>query len=211
LQGDVTLAGRRIEFANARAQFYGGELAGLLEAEVTATPAYHLNLNFSRVDLSALTSTTPALANLFAGAASGQITLNARGANRADLFASLECQGSARVGAAELHNLSLPDSPRLIVARLGTSSFREASAAFTCASRKIQFQELTLLAPNAEMDGSGTVDFNRNLDFRLGVFSTSSADIHNAHANAAPVAAYRLTGPLAAPQITRASARTARP
>jgi hypothetical protein len=211
LQGDVTLAGRRIEFANARAQFYGGELAGLFEAEVTATPAYHLNLNFSRVDLSALTSTTPALANLFAGAASGQISLDARGANRADLIASLECQGSARVGAAELHNLSLPDSPRLIVARLGASSFREASAAFTCASRKIQFQELTLLAPNAEMNGSGTVDFNRNLDFRLGVFSTSSADFHNAHANAAPVAAYRLTGPLAAPQITRASARTARP
>lgn len=211
LQGEVKLAGRRIEFANARAQFYGGELAGSFEATVAATPAYHLNLDFSHVDLSALTRATHTLANLFAGAASGKISLDARGANRADLFASLECQGSARVGAAELHNLSLPDSPRFIGARLSTSSYREASAAFTCASRKIQFEELTLLAPNTELDGSGTVDFDRNLDFRLGVFPAGAADVHDTHADGAPIAAYRLAGPLAAPQITRASARTARP
>ena len=211
LQGEVKLAGRRIEFANARAQFYGGELAGSFEATVAATPAYHLDLDFSHVDLSALTGATPALANLFAGAASGKISLDARGSNRADLLASLECQGAARVGTAELRNFSLPDSPRISGVRLDTSSFREASATFTCASRKIQFEELTLLAPNAELDGSGTVDFNRNLDFRLGVFPAGADDIHDAHANAAPIAAYRLTGPLAAPQITRASARTARP
>jgi len=211
LQGDVKVAGRRIEFANARAQFYGGELVGSFEAELAATPAYHLDLDFSRVDLSALTSITPALADLFAGSASGQITLNARGANRADLLASLECQGAGHVQSAELHNLSLPDFQRLIGARLGASPFREASAAFTCASRKIQFQELTLVAPNAELDGSGTVDFSRILDFRLGVFSTGAAGTHNAQATAAPEAAYSLTGPLARPQITRASARTARP
>ena len=211
LQGNVRLAGRRIEFANAGAQFYGGELSGSFEAEVAAAPAYHLNLNFSHVDLSALTNRTSALANLFAGAASGQITLNARGANRADLLASLECQGTGRVSDAELPSLTLPDPPRPAGAHLSGSYFREASAAFTCASRKIQFQELTLLIPNAELDGSGTVDFSRNLDFRLGVFSTGAAGAHNAHALASPEAAYHLTGPLATPQITRASARTARP
>jgi hypothetical protein len=211
LQGDVRVAGRRIELANARAQFYGGEMAGSFEAEVAATPAYHLNLDFSNVDLSALTSTTPALANLFAGSASGQIALNARGATRADLFASLECQGAARVSGAELRNVTLPDSPRATGARLGASPFREASTAFTCTSKKIQFQELTLLGTNAELDGSGTVDFSRTLDFRLGVFSVGAAGTRNTHASAAPVAAYRLTGPLAAPQITRASARTASP
>jgi hypothetical protein len=211
LQGEVNLVGRRIEFRNAKAQFYGGELAGLFEAELTAPPAYHLNLNFSHVDLSELTSTTPALADLFAGNAYGQITLNARGATRADLLASLECQGAGHVEGAELHNLSLPDSLRLIGVRLGASPFREASSAFTCASRKIQFQELTLLTPHAELDGSGTVDFSRNLDFRLGVFSSNVAGTPITHVSASPVAAYHLTGPLATPQVTRASATTARP
>jgi hypothetical protein len=210
LQGDVKLAGRRIEFANARAQFYGGELAGSLEAELAATPAYRLNLNFSHVDLSALTGATQGLANLFAGAASGQIMLDARGANRADLLASLECQGTARVQGAELRNLNLPEPPRAAAARPGGSSFRQASAAFTCASRKIQFQELMLLGPNAEWDGSGTVDFSRNLDFRLGIFSAPGSP-HNPRATDAPREAYRLTGTLAIPQIARATARTARP
>jgi hypothetical protein len=210
LQGDVTLAGRRIEFANARAQFYGGELVGSLDAQVAATPAYHFNLNFSQVDLSALTGATTNLANLFAGLASGQITLDAHGSSRADLLDSLECQGSTHVQGAELRSLVLPDSPRAAAARLGGSIFREASAAFTCASRKVQFQELTLLGPNAELGGSGTVDFSRTLDFRLGVFP-GTANARNAHSSNAPVAAYRLTGPLLTPQIARATARTARP
>jgi hypothetical protein len=211
LQGEVKLAGRRIVLTNARAQFYGGEIGGSFEAELTSPPAYHLDLNFSRVDLSTLTNTTPSLANLFAGAASGQITLNARGANRADLLASLECQGAGRVQSADLRNLNLPDSARPSGAPPRASPFREASAAFTCASGKIQFQELALQAPNAEFDGSGTVDFSRNLDFRLGAFPNSAIGTHNPHVTAAPVAAYRITGPIATPQITRASARTARP
>jgi hypothetical protein len=210
LQGDLKLAGRRIELANAKAQFYGGELGGSLVAEVAAMPAYHLNLNFSQVDLSAFTGATPALASLFAGAASGQIKLTARGANRADLLASLECQGTGSVHGAELLNLSLPDSLRAAATRPGGSSFHEASAAFTCASSKIQFQELMLLGPLAELDGSGTVDFSRNLDFRLGVFS-AAVTAHNARASDAPQEAYRLTGPLATPQIARATAQTVRP
>jgi hypothetical protein len=210
LQGDVTLAGRRIEFANARAQFYSGEVAGLFVAEVAATPAYHLNLDFTHVDLSALTGATTNLASLFAGAASGQITLDARGANRADLLASLECQGAARVEEVEVRNLALPDSARAASTRPGGSSFREVFAAFTCASRKIQFQELTLLGPTAELGGSGTVDFNRTLDFRLGVFP-SVATARNPHPLYVPIAAYRITGPLSAPQIARATARRALP
>jgi hypothetical protein len=199
LQGEVKLAGRRIEFVNAQAQFYGGELGGSFVAEVAATPAHRLNLNFSHVDLRAFTGATQNLADLFAGAASGQLMLSARGANRADLLASLECQGTARVSGAELHNLSLLEPPRA-----------DATAAFTCASRKIQFQELTLLGPASELDGSGSVDFSRNLDFRLGVFSGTGRP-HNLHGADAPLAAYRITGPLASPQIARATTRTARP
>jgi hypothetical protein len=69
---------------------------------------------------------------------------------------------------------------------------------------------LTLLGPTVELGGSGTVDFNRTLDFRLGVFP-NAATAHNPHPPYAPIAAYRITGPLSTPQIGRATPRTASP
>jgi hypothetical protein len=210
LQGEAKLAGRRIDFTNATAQFYGGELTGSLDSDLTAPPAYRVHLNFSRVDLVALTADSPNFSGLFAGSAFGQLTLRARGANRTDLLASLECQGVGRVAGAEIRSALLPESLRALGGRPGNSLFREASAAFTCAERKIQFQELTLLGPKSEVDGSGIVDFGRNLDVRLGVFSGPAA-AHTTRTSNAPIEAFRITGPLAAPQITRATARTARP
>jgi hypothetical protein len=210
LQSDAKIAGRRFDFTNAKAQFYSGELTGSLDSDLAAPPAYHVRLNFSRVDLAAFTSDSPNLTGLFGGSASGQITLRARGANRADLLASLECQGAARINSAEIHNAILPESLRAAGSRSGNTPFREASAAFTCADRTIQFQELSLLGPKQDLGGSGTADFSRNLDFRLGVFS-GPASAQKARASNAPIEAFRIIGPLAAPQITRATARPARP
>ncbi|MGH9713140.1 MAG: AsmA-like C-terminal region-containing protein [Candidatus Acidiferrales bacterium] len=210
LQSDVRLAGRRIDFTSVKAQFYGGELDGSLDSDLASPPAYRVLLNFSRVDLAAFTAASPNLADLFAGAATGQIALHTRGANRADLLASFDCQGAARVNNPEIRSTILPESLRASGGHPGNSAFREASAAFTCASQKIQFQELSLLGPKTELDGSGTVDFSRNLDFRLGVFS-GAASAHDARASNAPIDAFRITGPLAAPQISRATAHAARP
>lgn len=210
LQGDATLAGRRFDFTNVKAQFYGGELTGSLDSDLAAPPAYRVRLNFSSVDLAAFTSASQNLTGLFAGFASGQISLRVRGANRADLLASLECQGAARVNSAEIHSAVLPESLRVGGGRPGDTSFREASAAFTCADRTIQFQELTLLGARSDLGGSGTADFSRNLDFRLGIFS-GTASPQKTRASNEPIEAFRIIGPLAAPQITRATARTARP
>lgn len=210
LLGDVKLAGRHIELTNARAQFYGGELAGSFNSDLSAPPGHRLRVNFSRVDLAAFTSAAPNLGNLFAGAASGQISLRARGANRDDLLASLECQGAGRVTGAETRSSVLPESLRALASPSANTPFREASATFTCSDRKIQFQELMLVGSSTELDGSGTVDFGRNLDFRLGVFSGAPA-ARNVRGTDAPLEVYRLTGPLASPQITRATSRTARP
>jgi hypothetical protein len=210
LQGDVTLAGRRIELANAKAQFYGGELGGSFDAELAAAPSYRVSLDFSRVDVSELTAPAPGLANLFSGSATGDISLSARGANRADLLASLECHGTARVNAGALRNLNLLESAREAAPHPGTTSFRDASAVFTCAEGKVRFQELLLLGANAEFDASGTVDFSHQLDLRLAVFPHGPS-VHSVRATNAPQELYELTGTLATPEIARATAPAAHP
>jgi hypothetical protein len=210
LQGDLEIAGRRVQLRNARAQSYGGELSGAFDAELAAPPVYRARLDFSRLDLAALVSASPGLADLFAGSASGQISLSARGGTRADLLASLVCQGTSRMSNLEFHNLNLLDSLRAEARRPGVSSFREASSAFTCGDGRVSFQNLQLLGSGLELDGAGSVDLERVLDFRVRVVS-GPASMELAHATAATGNIFVLTGPIAAPRIARATAPSARP
>jgi hypothetical protein len=206
LQGDLKIAGRRVEWTNAAGEFYHGTLGGSFHADVNATPVYRANLNFGRVDLSALAAESPQLAGLFGGSASGEISFDARGATRADLVASLRCQGDARFIGAELRSINLAESLRQAARRPGTSAFREASSAFTCRDGKVQFQTLVLSGPAGEINGSGSVDFNRNLDFRLRLLTRPAADARAAGVSGASEVTYRLSGPLASPQVARISA-----
>lgn len=200
LQGDLKLQGRRLEFANAKAQFYGGDLDGSFVANLVTPPAYHVSLDLSHVDLAALTAATPSLANLFAGSATGNLSLDTHGTNRDDLLAALACNGSASVSRAELRNMDLARSLREGVTWSGSSKFGLAESKFTCAARSINFKTLELTdVADADMgiNASGTVDFNRNLDLRLTPFYVAPE---------LKVPTYRLTGPLAAPEIAHAAA-----
>lgn len=205
LSGDLTLEGRRIEFENVKGEFYGGKISGALDAGLVAPPAYHLGFEFASVDLNAFTAASPNLTGLFAGSASGEISFHARGASRADLIASLECQGSARVAGAELRKMNLTDSLREAAPRAGTSAYREASATFSCANRKILFRELALTgaaAAAADISGAGSVDFGRNLDLRLQTTPAAKSSGSGGGGQA-----FHIGGSLAAPQIARVAAK----
>ncbi len=169
LQSDVKIGGRHIEVSSARAQFFGGALEGSLDAQLTAMPAYRLNLDYSRVDLAALTAVFPTLADLFSGLASGEFTLDSGGGTRADLVSSLECRGNARVSDAKLQNINLLESMREAERRPGVSAFPAASAVFACGNGKIIFQRLRFTGAAQDVAASGAVDFSRNLNLQLRV------------------------------------------
>ncbi len=183
LQGDLRIEGRHITFANATGQFYGGQVSGSLDADLLAVPAYHADLDFSRIDAAALAAATPALAGITAKSAGGQISITAAGANRASLIASFACQGNATANAFQFFNIALP-------------KFVSADASFSCSQRKIEFQTLSLASgTNAPAVGSGTIDFGRNLDLR---FRSASS----AHGNEdVSDRSFRLAGTLAAPKL----------
>jgi hypothetical protein len=204
LVGKLQINGRNIEFSDARGQFYGGEVGGLMHVDLSPIPNYHADVDVSRVDGAALIEVAPALAGLRAETIAGQISIDAKGSTRGDLIASLTCQGTAHATGVELQGLDLEatlgePSPVTDAARIPA-----VSAAFTCSKRAVQFQRLSLgLGGGRSVIGSGSVGFDRSLDIRfqdLSVPETRSAGY-----------AIRIAGNLKSPKVSRtATARRSR-
>lgn len=210
LQADAAVDGRRLALSNARAQFYKGDISGTLHADLDPIPSYRLNLDFSGVDLAALSAPVPSLDERFAGVASGKISLSTHGASRADLVSALQCRGTARINAPELKSINLTDSLSALAFRPGASAFREATAAFTCTDKKLEFQHLLLSTAAAELSAEGIFDFSRNLDFKLTVLPAASSAL-TSRAATPHSDSYRLSGPLSSPEITLLKSASARP
>lgn len=196
LQGNLKIDGRRLEFSDATAQLYGGQLGGALRADLQASPSYHVDLDFSRVDMPSLIAATPILAGLRAESGFGHIWFDTRGSNRADLIASLTCQGSVRATAPQLLNIDMWKATGSEPAAARSAVFLLADSSFTCGQRKIEFQRLSLTTGTASFEfGTGTIDFSRNLDLH---FQSRSAVVGNAVAH---LPSFGLTGTLAAPKV----------
>ena len=210
VQADASIDGRRLSFSAVRAQLAKGEVIGSLRADLEASPSYRLNLDYSGVDLYDLTAAAPSLADRFAGIASGKISISATGASRSDLISSLQCRGTSRIAGAELMNIDLIASFAEGAFRPGHTTFRDASADFTCAAGKIVFERLRLSGPAEGFTGQGTADFSRNLDFRFAALPDFAAP-HAVRASDSLLPSYRLAGNLSEPQITRLKPVQVRP
>jgi hypothetical protein len=206
LQGDLKIDGRHLAFTNATGQFYGGDVSGSLDADMIAAPVYHATLDFSRVDAAALAAATPALAGLTAKSAGGQISLTASGAIRADLVGSLTCRGTARALAPALPNIASSTTRGSALSTSGPVEFASVDATFSCANRKIEFEDLSLITIHgASGTGSGTIDFNRNFDLTVQTRSGSAA------ANGGPANTLHLAGRLGDIQVTPVTTPTSGP
>jgi hypothetical protein len=203
LRANLKIEGRQLELSGATGQFYGGVLSGSLRSDLAAVPVYQATLGFSHVDLSALLAGSQRLAGDFSGSASGQISIDAQGFTRADLIASLDCDGVAHVDNPGLRTVNLPASLREGTRRVGISTFRQAAATFKCSSDKVQFQDFRLSNPAEGIEGSGTVDFSRNIDFGLRTIADPPEDADPSAPAHGSTPAYHVSGPLAAPQIAR--------
>jgi AsmA-like C-terminal region len=202
LQGDLKIGGRHVQLSAAKAQSYGGNFEGSVDAQLASVPSYRVDLDYSHIDVSAFAAPISSLDNLFAGSASGGLTFSFHGTDRADLISSLECRGNASITGAQLGALNLTESLRRGEAVPGSSSFSEASAEFACHDGKVAFERLAFVGPNQEIAGSGAVDFGRNLDLRLRPLSASEDDAPTTTSTrSAANGTFILTGPLEAPTI----------
>lgn len=203
LSGNMRIDGRSITLADAKAQFYGGQVSGLLQANLSPVPNYHADISLTRVDGGALVAATPALAELRAGELDGQISIDAKGASRTDLIASITCGGVAHADGIELHglhfaSLGAPSQPASLSRSDDSAQITSASAAFTCAHRSVQFHRLSLeLGDSQSLIGTGSVGFDRRID--LGLHRAPAGS--NGHDDR-----FRLTGNLASPEVLHEAA-----
>ncbi|MGH9689305.1 MAG: hypothetical protein ACRD5K_19735, partial [Candidatus Acidiferrales bacterium] len=204
LSGNMRIDGRSITFSDAKAQFYGGQLSGLLHANLSELPSYHADFSLTRVDGGAFAAATPVLARLRAGTLEGQLSIDAKGASRGDLIASIRCRGAAYADGIGLRGLNFEralgaSSQFAPSSRFdGDARITSASAAFTCAHRDIQVQKLSLdLGDTQSLIGTGSIGFDHSIDLRLQQVPVGPAG---------RAGTFRVTGSLSSPQISRGPA-----
>ncbi|HEX5424114.1 MAG TPA: AsmA-like C-terminal region-containing protein [Candidatus Acidoferrales bacterium] len=214
LRGALTIDGRRIELANASGRLDGGQVSGSFQAHFDATPGYDTTADFSGVDLKELSAEFPSLEGKFAGSASAKIRFTMKGASRSDLLNSLECRGTALAENLSVANIAFtaPDAVAAASEVNDPSIFPEASAAFSCDNRKIEFRDLALTNADSRWSGAGSVDFSRNIDLRLRPIRRNSAQSRRAKltprnqtelVTVPQEPEYRLTGTLAKPHVSQ--------
>ena len=77
-----------------------------------------------------------------------------------------------------------------------TTLFPDGSATFSCGEGKVEFQKLDLLSGvGGWIQGTGSVEFNRNVDFSLRALSTLPDNPDQ------PLAAFHVGGSLGAPEV----------
>ena len=208
LNGELDIEGRHIRLTSAEGQLYGGQVTGSIDANLQVSPRYEVTVGYDGVDLSSLSGVSSALNGLFGGLASGEAIFSTHGASRADLLASIECQGTVQARGVELSMIDLPSSLRDGVRRPGTSRFQRTSATFACDDRKLQFQDMVISGLGPEIDGEGTFNLDHTLDFQLHMIPDSpeaprTASVSRDRLPPQDGEVYRLTGPLSAPEVTR--------
>jgi hypothetical protein len=172
-----------------RAELYGGQLSGSLEARLAPEPSYAFDGQFARVDLRDAAASA-ALPGRVTGLASGDLKLTARGQDRAALAASLQGQGLLRAREAVLDLAASAESRPLAL-----------TARFQIADSRIRLDQLLLAGPGDQTEVTGTVDFARRLDLRV---QSSQRTPATPVSDATPGDSWTIAGTLDAPRVTSA-------
>jgi AsmA-like C-terminal region len=202
LKGDLAVEGRRLEFSNAEADFYGAHVSGKFTGDVEKSPKYAIRAHFGGLNIASLTAGSPTLARNFGGTADGYLELRLGGAGREALFASLECDGTAEIQNATVEGFDLLGSLRGQKRAAGSTSFGHAAGAYKCGNNRIEISELRLRGTEGELRLSGTVDSTKNIDLRVSKFSAANAGDSDDESGDDPVN-FEITGPLQAPRFSR--------
>lgn len=205
LRGECAVEGRNVALTGARAEFYGGAVQGSLRAKLAASPSYEARVKLQRVNLALLANAFPALRGRFAGTASGDASLTARGIGRESLRDSLEARGELEVRDAADRRLDWVEFLEAGSRRPGASAFRLASVRFHVEAGQIEFEPLLLRGAGAELEARGSVGFSRSLNLRVRRLIPAAGG-NPASAPLSPGnSTFHLTGSLDAPQIVRAA------
>jgi uncharacterized protein involved in outer membrane biogenesis len=196
-QARATMALHNLELrANKiEAQWAGGNIRGVVQAQFSPVPHYELDAELEGVNLAQL-PWAPRWAERWSGGASGQVHLTTGGVGREELLRQLAGKGTAKLNKVELRGWDVEASAASGNLRAGTSRWSKGEGPFEVGERMFRLQDLELQSPGAKTRLSGNVGFDMTGDL---TFSPLLAK-HGGKGLPA-VHELRLSGPLEAPTV----------
>ena len=165
--GQADLAGRTLAIRKAHADFFGGKVAGTLDARLLADPSYQFQGRFERVDLARLGHAVPSLNDRFAGIASAELTLSAHGVGRQNLVRSIEGGGSLEARNAELQGLDIASLISESNQDFSSGRFASAQGNFHIGGGGIEITDFVLDNLQGRFQAEGRIDFSHALNLRI--------------------------------------------
>jgi hypothetical protein len=199
--GDAELTGRTVSIRKAQADFFGGKVAGTVNATVTADPSYQFQGRFDHVDLARLGHATASLNNRISGTASATLTISSHGFGRENLVRFIEGDGQLDARKAELRGLNLSNVISGSTQMTFSESMASAQGTFHIANGAIATSNFLLETSQGRFQAEGRIDFSRALDLQIHPSLARTA----AKPGSAPTQILLLRGTIEAPIVSTPS------
>lgn len=194
---ETEIDGRTIRISKAQADFFGGKVAGTMDAQLVADPTYEFQGRFDRVNLSQLGQSVTFLTNRIAGTASGNLSLTTHGIGHQDLMNAMQGNGTLSAKNAEITGINLaglfpgddPDPP--------SDPFAFIQGTFRIHGTGIDIANFVLDQPRGRLRADGRIDFTHALNLRI---LPSILQAATSPAAASPLG-YLLTGTIEDPKL----------
>jgi hypothetical protein len=165
--GETELDGRTIRIRKGQADFFGGKVAGTLDARLSADSTYDFQGRFDRVNLSQLARSVPFLNNRIAGTTSATLSISAHGIGRENLVSSMEGNGTLSAKNAELHGIDFngvfPGGDQ----DSSAGKFASIQGNFRVHAAGIDLTNFVLDHSRGRLAAEGRIDFSHALNLRL--------------------------------------------
>jgi hypothetical protein len=200
--GDAELVGRAVRVRMGQADFFGGKISGLFDAQLLPDPSYEFQGRFDRVDLGQLAEAVPFLKDRLDGTASSNLSLSAHGVGRQDLVSSMQGQGTLEGKNVALRGIDLSSIFSATNLENPSETFSTVQGTYRILAGGIDLSDLVLDDSRGRLQAEGRIDFSHALNIRVhsAVMQTSTAPA----AVSAPI--YALGGTIEIPKLVLPSA-----
>ncbi|HEX3376973.1 MAG TPA: AsmA-like C-terminal region-containing protein, partial [Candidatus Acidoferrales bacterium] len=165
--GEAEVAGRTVRIRMGQADFFGGKISGLFDAQLLPDPSYEFQGRFDRVNLNELAQTVPFLNGRMEGNASSTLTLSAHGVGRQGLISSLQGQGTVEGKNIALRGIDLSNIFPGNNLDNESETFSSVQGAYRILAGGIDLSSFKLDASRGRLEAEGRIDFSHVLNIRV--------------------------------------------
>jgi hypothetical protein len=205
--GEAELTGRALRIRKAQADFFGGKISGIFDAQLLPDPSYEFQGRFDRVDLAQLGRAVPFLNGRTGGIASATLTLSAHGIGRQRLIDSMQGQGTLNGRNVALRGLDFSDMFPGDNTATASEMFSSVQGTYRIQKSGIDLANFVLGHSRGRLEAEGRIEFSHTLNIRV---HPSNLNAGSAPASASPPS-FLLGGTIEIPKLVLPSAASKPP